>query len=159
MKKSEIGNDNNSESWKILVQPWRFGSSCLSKALLYLERQREGENGIWTYLCIAWLMLMTIHQSHRLWSRIRHWINVFTCWGHSTEQGLASQCVSHVFFCFWEHLGSLKLLTLNWERCCSSFIWTIGSQKIFSILIFVMSKIHIPSSVSLEDWKTLYWIM
>lgn len=44
VKKSETRNDNNSsESWKMLVQPWRFGSSCLSKALLYLERQGEGE--------------------------------------------------------------------------------------------------------------------
>lgn len=58
----------------------------------------------------------------------------FKCWGHSTEQGLASQCVNHLFFCNWEHLGWLKLLTLNWERCCSSFILTIGSQVIFLFL-------------------------
>lgn len=55
----------------------------------------------------------------------------FKSWGHRTEQGLASQCVNHLFFCNWEHLGSLKLLTLSCKRCCSSFILTIESQGIF----------------------------
>lgn len=44
VKKSETRNDNNSsESWKMLAQPWRAGWSCLSKVLLYLERQGKGE--------------------------------------------------------------------------------------------------------------------
>lgn len=105
---------HDSELWKILVQPWRFGSSCLSKALLHLERPRKGE-GEKQYLNLFVYFMVHAYDNPSNPSPVVPYQTLnycfFKCWGHSTEQGLASQCVNHLFFCtlahwnFWLWIG------------------------------------------------------